>query len=300
MKLSALLGATVLSVASSFSMASTVMELPNVFVFGDFKGWSSDIEGTLVAKGSVELYNYGVNTGGLASELGAYIGGNLTLMSGQIVGSTLLQGALYASSAGYTLGSGAAQYSQAVNSLEQQMVALSQGYAASAATGTSLMTPWNGLELHGGSADLHVFNLSAGDLAAASYLQFFDVPAGSKVVLNVFGDTAYLANKDLSDSLGAFDTLLNFVGASNVYIENTAPFASILAPTASITGQNGQIKGTVVASSWSAQLEVHSKDSWLLNCGAITPSVPEPSTWLMFALGLCGIAYLRGRRGRIC
>lgn len=302
MKLSTFLAGVALAAAASAATAAPVLStMPNVVVFGDFKGWNSDIEGSLLAKGSAEMYNYGVNTGRLAGDFGAYVGGNLTLMSGQISGTTLVQGALSYSSAAFTQGAVAPGFGSAVDSLQQQMVSLSASYGSAAATGAATMTPWNGLELRGGAADVQVFSLTARDLAAASYLQFYDVTPGSKVVLNVFGDAAYLSNKDLSFTLGAYDTLLNFVDAKSLAIENTAPWASILAPGALITGGSGHIQGTVVAGGWSSQLEVHSKGSWFFQNAFHEPTpaapIPEPPTILLMAAGMLSMAFfMRARR----
>lgn len=273
--------------------------MPNVFVFGDFKGWNSDIEGALLAKGSVELYNYSVNSQGSSTGYGAYVGGDLTLMNGQVSGSTLVQGATTSASAGFTQGVVQAGFGQAVDVLQQQIVSMPASYGSAAATGAASGTPWNGLELRGGTGDVQIFNLTTGDLAVASYLQFYDVRPGAKVVLNVFGDSAYLGNKDFS-LLGAYDTLLNFVGATNLYIENTSPWASILAPDALITGQSGHIEGTVVAGGWSSQLEVHSKESWFFGDYLAHPApvnaVPEPSTIALLSLGLFGMTVVNRKR----
>ena len=118
---------------------------------------------------------------------------------------------------------------------------------------------------------------------------------------NILGDAASFTSIDLSDSLGAYRTLLNYVDATVVNFRNTAPWADVLAPLATITGESGHIEGTVVAAGFNSQIELHMGRANYLNAPA--QAVPVPGSLPLTALGLFALAWVRrssgqsGRRG---
>ena len=82
--------------------------------------------------------------------------------------------------------------------------------------------------------------------------------------------------------------------ASTVAVGNSG--ASILAPDAAVSILNGNISGSLFASSYLGGGELHNDN---LFDGALPSSaVPEPSTWAMLIAGFAGLGFVARRRAR--
>lgn len=280
--------------AAQATMVAAVPEGPfNALVFGNFNSYNADIEGGLIVGGRVSLDTYGVNAKSHSS-FGLWTQGGGTLSNGHIWGGYTNNMQL-ASNAGSTgAGAYAVGDSSRLFSMQSYYQSVSQSYAQTNFARTAYRDPWTGLvfEADKGAAR-HVFNVNAADLPYVRWLDIRNVDADEELVINVIGDSATFTNLDLSDSLGKYKTLLNYVDAKIVHFSATSPWADVLAPYATIVGGNGHIQGTIVAGAFDSQLEIHSgkTDFWKVPAGA----VPEPGSMALAAVAL--LALVRTRRG---
>jgi choice-of-anchor A domain-containing protein len=133
---------------------------------------------------------------------------------------------------------------------------------------------------------LAVFNITAGDL---SKIPSYSIAANgaTTIIFNVSGlalnfNANYLGNDSLFDNI-----IWNFFDATNLEFE-TLLGGSVLAPNASVTNHN-QIDGTLVASSWTGQGELH---EYAFDGTVPTPAprqptaTPEPNVFVLFACGM--------------
>lgn len=271
----------------------------NALIFGSFSSTNSDSEGALIAA-QFDLSGYSVNSH-LTQSTGIYSTGNITLSNGQINGDVVSLGAMSLDGAGVT---GArlpgADWSGLPSWLSDQrslFTGVSAALASSTPTGSTTLTSYSGLVLTGdGTATTQFFTIDASDLSQATSLTISGLSAGQGLVLNVRGAHATLANLDVSTTLGAYDTVLNFADASDVSINAASPHAVVLAPTATIFGANGHIDGLVIAASWQASLQLHDSAASALVSVASPSAVPEAPTTAAAALGLAGIGLAVRRR----
>lgn len=144
-----------------------------------------------------------------------------------------------------------------------------------------------------------VFDLDASQLGSTySNLKNIqiNVPTGVNYVINVLN---LCDNETLFDSVnfnsGTNDDQLlwNFSQTTNVTVDLGGNFyGSILAPNVNITDDT-TINGTVVADNFTDNgVELHDSDEF------VDLNVPEPRTFALWAVGLCGAVVLVGRRLR--
>lgn len=296
----AALAASCALACASHSLAASGPAAPvNAVVFGTFSSANSDSEGALVAS-HFNLSGYSVNSN-RSQSTGLYSAGTVSLTNGQINGDAVVLGDLTLNGAGLTgqllPRDGWTTLGGWIEQQRQEMSVLSASFAATATNGQAVLTDYSGLVLTGdGTSATQVFQVDAAALRQATSLAISGLARGQGLVINVVGAKASIANLDLSTTLGAYDSVLNFVNANEVTISSTSPHAVVLAPGATIRGGNGHIDGLVVALNWQAGLELHnSGTSSLVNVTSPSP-VPEASSAMALALGLAGVSLVVRRR----
>jgi choice-of-anchor A domain-containing protein len=273
----------------------------NVFVFGDYSGSNSDVQGRLAADGNVSLQSYGVGDKLPANSGDVLVaGGDLTITNGQIYyGNAVVGGNATLSGVGVPDGSVTSGASVPVDfSAERDyLTGLSNTLSQMSATGTT-SSPWSGaLSFQGDNAsDLQVFNISGSELSSTNTFNFLDdtmIPTDATLVFNISGSSVGMGNFDMQgfkNLLGeSWDNVLfNFYEAEELNLYSIGIYGSILAPLADITTGYGQINGTVVAKSWTGPMQVNYGP---FDGDSDTPPapVPEPATLLLLGSGLLGL-----------
>lgn len=276
------------------AQATLVADVPsgpfNALVFGDYRSWNADTYGGLIVGGRVHLDTYGVNSQS-ASSFGLWTAGGGTLNNGHVWGHmtsnvTLTQAGITGGQV-YAVGD-----TSRLGHMRNHYSSLSSTLAGDATARTAVRDPYSGLILAGErSATRHVFNVNASDLPSIRVLDIRDIDPGEELILNILGSYASFTNLDLSHSLGAYRTLLNYVDATFVHFKHTAPWADVLAPLATIIGESGHIEGTVVAAGFDSQIELHMgrSDFWNVPVHAVS----LPGSLPLTALALFALAWTR-------
>ena len=273
------------------SLAAAVPSGPfNALVFGDYRSWNADTYGGLIVGGKVNLDTYGVNSQS-ASTFGLWTGGGGTLNNGHVWGH--MTSNVNLTMAGITGGQvfDAGDASRLAH-MQRYYTGLSTTLAGDATARLAVRDPYSGLVFNADrAATRHVFNVNASDLPAVRVLDIRNIDPGEELILNILGSYADFSNLDLSYSLGAYRTLLNYVDATLVNFRYTAPWADVLAPLATIIGESGHIEGTVVAAGFDSQIELHMgrSDFWNVPGNA----VPVPGSLPLTALALFALAWVR-------
>ena len=223
----------------------------NVFIFGNLTRSGVDATGRVAAGGNINVTNYGVgtaltNSNGTRDDLVA--GGTLTFNSGSVFngngrsgGTYTAQHVQYGSGNAYKPGN-PIDFAAAEASLN----ALSAAIAAQTTNGTTV-NYYGGLTLTGTSPTLNVFTVSASDLYVATGLTI-NAPAGSTVHINVTGGPARLRYfQFFLNGVDKQHVLMNFVDATSLEIYGITPYASILAPKATVDFYNGGHDGQLIA-----------------------------------------------------
>lgn len=264
----------------------------NALVFGDFRSTNADMWGGLIAGGRVELSTYEVNAR-RNSSFGVWTAGGGLISNGRVNGDVTAN-MNFASNAGHYEGQrlGTASAS-ALAPLRQHYNGMSSLLAADPNARAAYRDPWTGLVFEGvSSATRHVFNVKAADLPNVRWLDIRNIDADEELIINILGGSAVFTNLDLSDSLGRYRTLLNYVDATMVHFSATSPWADVLAPLATIVGGNGHIQGSVVAAAFDSQIELHMGKANFLSDPAL---VPLPGSLPLTGLALFALAWVRRR-----
>nr|MCU0868319.1 choice-of-anchor A family protein [Burkholderiales bacterium] len=230
----------------------------NAVIFDDFVGNNSDVEGGLAVGDDVTITGgFGINSKNTSGD-GTYVfvtGDALTWTSSGQVYRTDRRTAI----GGSRTTSGSVNFQGGVDNppatppvdfaaLRTLASAMSQDANALATTGTSVRHGWGGVEFFGTGAAIEVFDIAAADFNNANTFLMSGISSTANVIINVLGTDVVIRNVESSVPFGGSrSTLLNLPSASRLFIENTSPHASILAPSANIVGQNGHIEGTVIA-----------------------------------------------------
>jgi choice-of-anchor A domain-containing protein/uncharacterized repeat protein (TIGR01451 family) len=233
----------------------------NVFVLGQVTQSYTDSEGRVAAGGDVRLTSYGIgaalpNSAGQRDDL--IVGGRLTYDQGQVLNGNIV----YGSTAVLTnvgLPNGTARQGAPVDfaAAQTQLDALSAAYAELAANGTATDT-YGTIFLAGADPTLDVFSLPAGELATANGLNI-TAPAGAGVLVNVPGTAAQMQYFGMTVSgTDRQHVLFNFPDAMSLTMAGISVQGSVLAPGADVTFSNGNLEGTLVASTLTGSGEFHS------------------------------------------
>ncbi|MDP5337690.1 MAG: choice-of-anchor A family protein [Nodularia sp. (in: cyanobacteria)] len=279
----------------------------NVFVFGDMNQ-SSDSEGRVAVGGNATFTNFGIadrlsNSNGTDTRL--VVGGDLTYNNGQIFGGNAVVGGTVntpvyfncSPNCGVTSGNPID-----FDAARQELNHLSNHLGELAATTTTTQYNYGGIQLQGNNDDLNVFTIDGSKFSSSSYLDLKGVGSNSTVLLNILGDSVNIQNFGLNyfDGVKKENVLFNFVDATQVTTTGFSFKGSVLATKANVNFNNGNVEGTIVASSLSGGGEFHNiqftgnlppvSNQWHPpdDEPITTPpaSVPEPSTILgMFLVG---------------
>ena len=244
----------------------------NAVVFGDLTVSGGDSEGALLVWGNATLpdgYTVGYYSGvgeptpdvGVRDD-GLIVGGNFAIgaqpVNGNIVYGGTFQGPARWSD--YALrhvepvtidglgnvpadGSGrtAADLLAAVCELSQRVAAMeTNGVVTNTADGSLLLT--------GTDTRRNVFEVTAAQWSGSQRDWIFDVPAGSKIIVNVGGDFVDMANGRmvLPEGVSNVDVLVNYVDATCISLAHFSHSGSVLAPYASGTFTGGSIEGIAI------------------------------------------------------
>ena len=231
----------------------------NLFVTGDYTG-GHDVRGKVAAGGNIDMDHFSVGAGLPADDLDNVLvaGGELNISNGGIFGnahyglSTTADG-----TATFYRGSLSQGEPVSFGARIDELWSLSMNLAYSLVNGTVRVESWGGVFLQGGSAKLNVFNVDASAFNNAVYLSI-SAPAGSTVVVNVWGETVRFANFGHSYS-GVDQTgiLFNFPDATQITAYNYGFWGTVLAPNAHVDFNSGSWDGGMYAASFSGNAEGH-------------------------------------------
>jgi choice-of-anchor A domain-containing protein len=231
--------------------------------------FNSTIEGRSAVGGNATITGYSIgdklpDSNGTRDDL--IVGGNLTFTNGQVAnGNAVYGGTGTFTSFGIPNGTtrqqvGVINFAQAEASLD----ALSDQDAALPANGT-VSYAYGNLTLTGTNPVQNVFDVTASQLWYASNL-VIKAPAGSSVVVNVSGANDRMQSMGVTlQGVGKESVVLNFPQASQLTLNGVGVPGNILAPRAHVDFSNGNVQGTLVASSWTG--------SGVIN---YTPPTPPP------------------------
>lgn len=226
----------------------------NVFVFGDFTGTNSDIQGRVAIGDDATFTNYGIGSA-LPAPAGMVlsVGSDLVANGGQLyAGDGDVGGTCTTTSFGVHSGTLSCADAGAFDASEyaSTLKAVSAELSALAVNGTTTVHPWGGVTLSGTDSALNVFTLDLTGLSAINSLTM-SVPAGSTVVVNVLGATGPLfQNMGFTLSGATYDKIVwNFEAQTSLVITGVSVPGSVLAPMAHVASNGANVEGTLIAAS---------------------------------------------------
>lgn len=303
MRITTLLTAPLLMLAVLPAHAGLVGDAANynVFVFNDFTGSNSDIQGNLAAGGDVNVSNYSVAssiTGNPAQSpdpARLVADGSLTATNGG-VGSGQ-NGAVYthgATMSGFTATGGSfVQNLVNFSNAASQYQSLSTAWSALSANGVS-SSLYGTLSLTGANAGLNVFTLNGSTLTNTNTVNI-NVPSNATVLINVSGSNETFQNGQIFlTGVDPTHVIYNFYNSNSLNLAGSKnPMGSILAPWAAVTGGYGQMFGQLIANSFNGNIEFHNY-AFAGTVDGGGSKVPEPAGIWFFAL-MAAFFTLRGR-----
>lgn len=248
----------------------------NAFFFESMNASTSDVEGRVAVGGDATFYAYGIgdklpNSHGTRDDL--IVGDDLDYTYGQVFGGNIVYGNT-ADLNSIGIPNGTARKATGVvdfAAAETALTTLSNVLGAEAPNGGTRLSRSN-LNLRGVNPTLDIFSITANQLAAAKSINVF-VPFGATVVINVYGDDVAIENLGLRlRSVECENVLWNFPEADNLTISGVGLKGAMLAPTAHIDFNNGQIQGTVIANSMTGNGQFN------LCPSEVRITIPDPAT----------------------
>ncbi len=252
---------------TSWSLAAT----SDVFVCGNMSG-PNDIGGSLAVGGDLQIDGFSVGyqldptDGDPQKQDGPepygvlWVGGVLSARAGTIWGDGWA-GSLDVDES-VTFGEGGASHDQSPFAFAGACAnhqSMSLSLAQLAPTGAPIaLTPWGDIELVGSDPSLNVFWVDLGDFDPIQTSFYIDAPAGSTVLVNIFGTAGQLTGGGIYlTGVDAQHVLYNLPEATSFGVTQMGLFGSLLAPFAALDYSNGFIEGTLVAASLTGDVEQH-------------------------------------------
>jgi choice-of-anchor A domain-containing protein len=285
----------------------------NALIFGNFTDNNSDFGGGVAAMGSVNISSTSVADSLLGEAFSQFTGGYTLVAGGNLdaTNGTLATGNAYgggtANDFSLTVQSGyhytSAPTADPINfpGLQSQFDSLSTTLAGLTTTGTCSFDGYSTTTCNANASGLNVITLSSASLIGANRTVDINLAAGASVVVNVPGIADSTTNYSIeinggavngdSTTTEAHDVLFNYYQATSLTTYSVP--GSILAPYAAVTGNNGQIDGTLIADSFSGSTEFHNFGFE----GTLPTTTPEPMSVFLIGGGLIGLGLL-GRRRR--
>jgi choice-of-anchor A domain-containing protein len=267
-------------------------------IVGDFKT-TSETEGAVIIGGklsgnSATLDAHSIHPGGTASGFadvnvyGTTSGGPYNVNGLQVRVGTPQGSAVF--SGGTTTYN--ATFPATYDSISGQLKTLSTDLAKLSSTAGSSLT--NSVFIAAPVGGVAVLDITGAQLSSLNNPSF-QLNGAQLFIINVDASTYTAGNGiNFNNSNIGSNILWNFYDATSLSF-NVQFGGTILAPNASVTN-NSPIDGTLFASSYSGNGELHyvplSDASYLDTVGA----VPEPSTWAMFIVGFAAVGALAYRR----
>lgn len=242
----------------------------NVFIFEDFTGTYSDVEGRLAVGRDASLTGYGVgdrltDSNGTRDDL--IVGDDLAYTHGQVFNGNIVYGDT-AALTGVGIPNGTARQGTVIDfaAAQAELEGKSATWASYGTNGT-IQNNWGGLYLTGTNPTLNVFNISATQLQGIWGLTI-DAPAGSQVLVNVTGTDITLQYFGMNvNGTDPGRVLFNFHQAETITMQGVGFRGSILATEAAVNFNNGSMLGTVVAESFTGTGQ--------MNLGPLSINIPE-------------------------
>ncbi|MBU7586834.1 MAG: choice-of-anchor A family protein [Nostoc sp. TH1S01] len=248
----------------------------NVFVFGDMNQ-SSDSEGRVAVGGNATFSNFGIadrlaNSNGTDTRL--IVGGDLTYNGGQIFGGNAVVGGTVKTSVNFNCSPNCGVSSGKplnFDTARQELTYLSESLGGLNSTGNTEYK-WGGIHLQGNNSDLNIFTIDGSQFSSSSYLNISGVGSNSTVIFNILGNSVNISNFGLNlNGLNKQNILFNFVEATQVKTTGFSFYGSVLATKANVQFNNGNVEGTLVASSLSGSGEFHNTQF-----AGNLPNIPKP------------------------
>lgn len=225
----------------------------NAFFFTAMDAFTSDVEGRVAVGGDAKFYAYGIgdrleNSNGTRDDL--IVGNNLEYTYGQVFNGNLVYGNT-ADLEGVGLPNGDERQEAGVVDFAAVQADLTDTSAVLGAETPNGRTrvKYTTAHLRGTHDELNIFSITAEQLAAANRVSI-NVPQGSTVLINVSGDAVTITNLGFRlRGAGCSTILWNMYEADTLTMSGIGMVGSILAPTAALDFNNGNVKGTVVADS---------------------------------------------------
>jgi len=230
----------------------------NIYTIKNFSAPSSDVEGTLVAGGNVNVGSYSINAAPnkqVKNEYALIAGGDLKLTGGSINnGKTYVGGNV-------ELQWAAEPQRTSVNPIDfvasaAYYQALSGDLAKVQSTGI-VSTLWGGSVVTGsGLGGIDVFNVSA-DMFRTSHSWTLDkLVKGQTLIFNISGANATFNDGGVSfEPLRDYNVLFNFPDAVSLNVKGI--IGSVLAPNATVNANWGVINGQVIVDTWNSTIQVN-------------------------------------------
>jgi choice-of-anchor A domain-containing protein len=248
----------------------------NAFIFEDMNASTSDVEGRVAVGGDASFYAYGIgdklpNSHGTRDDL--IVGEDLDFTYGQVFGGNIVYGST-ADLVGVGIPNGTARQATGVVNFaaaESALTTMSNVLGAEAPNGSNRFSHSN-LILRGIHPELNIFTVTADQLAETKSISVF-VRRGSTAVINVYGDAVSIQNLGLRlRGVDCSNVLWNFPEADALTISGVGLRGSLLAPTAHLDFNNGQIQGTVITNSMTGNGQFN------LCTSDVRVVIPDPAT----------------------
>ena len=276
--------------AGSFAQSLWLADGYNGFVLHNHTAANSVVEGRLAVGGNLDVSNYSVGTTLPSGTTGdtLYVMGDFKFSNGQVAQGDARTGDTTPTVSGFGVPHGSLISSPNtfwIPTIFTELIGRSGYWGHLLPTDSTLAKFGNITLTNSSNSSTAIFEVQGAEITGANNLQI-NSPAGSTVLVNVRGSSPKFKNAgySLSGGITQDHVIFNFWEATSLEVSGLGLEASVLAPQADLTFNNGHIGGQVVVSSFSGGGELHN-----YNFGGTLP-VPEPATLIAVAAGLVGIA----------